>query len=75
MDTPYFSTREVLPQIGCTLAQLEGALKHGRFSPPEKGIDGRYRWRQAEIDAAREALSKDNRRKEYRALRGEVTCG
>jgi hypothetical protein len=54
-------------QLGITYYRLISLLRSQKLTPPQKDSSGDYLWSAADLEAARQALLVDRRRKGVRA--------
>jgi hypothetical protein len=62
---PFFKSRAVAEQLGCSYWKLYELLRSGQLAPPQKDTSGDYTWLDADVERARAALAaRRARRKE-----------
>jgi hypothetical protein len=69
-EAPTMPTRKTptaAKELGTTYHRLISLLRSEKLSPPAKDSSGDYVWSDADLEAARKALSIDRRKKEFRA--------
>jgi hypothetical protein len=60
---PPKTTTAAADEVGTSAANLIASLRNRRFKQPGKDALGHYQWYRADIERAREALSRDRRHK------------
>lgn len=56
-------TSQVARQLGTPYHRIASALRAQKLSPPGKDFSGDFVWTEADVEALRQALAEDRRRK------------